>query len=89
MNYNSVTNLGAIDFAVLAYNGALSSGKMKVDEIITNSSIYDFKEDKYEKSQKYGSRRNGSSLSGNFNFINHSRNRHEKADLFFMNIINQ
>lgn len=42
INYSSLINLGNIDFAVLAYNGVLSSGKMNPDQIITSTSLYDF-----------------------------------------------
>ena len=58
LNYSSIINLGAIDFAVLAYNGVLSSGKMNTDQIITTTSLYDFEEDPVENPR--GSRRNGS-----------------------------
>ena len=43
INYSSLINLGSIDFAVLAYTGVLSSGKMNPDQIITNTSLYDFR----------------------------------------------
>jgi hypothetical protein len=43
INYSSLINLGSIDFAVLAYNGVLSSGKMNPDQIITSTSLYDFR----------------------------------------------
>lgn len=45
MNFSSIIKFGQIDYAVIAYNGVLSSGKMSVDEIITASSLYDFRED--------------------------------------------
>lgn len=62
INFSSIINLGSIDFAVIAYNGVLSSGKMIADEIITSSSLYDFREEISEPYMR-GSRRNGS-LSG-------------------------
>jgi hypothetical protein len=31
INYASIINLGSIDYAVIAYNGVLSSGKMSAD----------------------------------------------------------
>ena len=31
INFSSIINLGSIDFAVIAYNGVLSSGKMIAD----------------------------------------------------------
>ena len=43
----------------MAYNGVLSSGKMNADQIITTTSLYDFREDNKD-SQSRGSRRNGS-----------------------------
>lgn len=43
----------------MAYNGVLSSGKMNTDQIITTTSLYDFREDN-EDYQPRGSRRNGS-----------------------------
>ena len=43
MNYSNIINLGCIDYAVMAYNGVLSSGKMHPDQIITSSSLYDFR----------------------------------------------
>jgi magnesium-transporting ATPase (P-type) len=43
INFSSIISLGSIDFAVIAYNGVLSSGKMIADEIITSSSLYDFR----------------------------------------------
>jgi hypothetical protein len=45
INFSSIINLGSIDFAVIAYNGVLSSGKMIPDEIITSSSHYDFRDE--------------------------------------------
>ncbi len=44
INFSSVINLGSIDYAVMAYTGVLSSGKMNADQIITSSSLYDFRE---------------------------------------------
>lgn len=44
INYSSIINLGSIDYAVMAYTGVLSSGKMNADQIITSSSLYDFRE---------------------------------------------
>jgi len=64
INFSSIISLGSIDFAVIAYNGVLSSGKMIADEIITSSSLYDFREE--AESFMRGSRRNGS-LSGSSN----------------------
>jgi len=43
----------------MAYNGVLSSGKMNVDQIITTTSLYDFREENNDF-QPRGSRRNGS-----------------------------
>jgi hypothetical protein len=43
VNYSSIINLGSIDYAVMAYNGVLSSGKMFADQIVTSSSLYDFR----------------------------------------------
>lgn len=43
----------------MAYNGVLSSGKMHADQIITSSSLYDFREENVESLPR-GSRRNGS-----------------------------
>lgn len=46
----------------MAYNGVLSSGKMNADQIITSSSLYDFRMENQDNVPR-GSRRNGS-LSG-------------------------
>jgi len=69
INYSSLINLGSIDFAVLAYNGVLSSGKMNPDQIITSTSLYDFRE---ECNESRGSRRNGSRLGGNSHKYSHN-----------------
>jgi hypothetical protein len=44
MNYSNIINLGCIDYAIMSYNGVLSSGKMYADQIVTSSSLYDFRE---------------------------------------------
>ena len=43
----------------MAYTGVLSSGRMNADQIITTSSLYDFREENLDN-QPRGSRRNGS-----------------------------
>ena len=59
MNYSNIINLGCIDYAIMSYNGVLSSGKMYADQIVTSSSLYDLREEN-EEVVKRGSRRNGS-----------------------------
>ncbi len=66
MNYSNIINLGCIDYAIMAYNGVLSSGKMYADQIVTSSSLYDLGEDN-EEIIKTGSRRSGSHIGSKTN----------------------
>lgn len=66
MNYSNIINLGCIDYAIMAYNGVLSSGKMYADQIVTSSSLYDLGEDS-EEILKTGSRRTGSHTASKTN----------------------
>jgi hypothetical protein len=62
VNYSSIISLGSVDYAVMAYNGVLSSGKMVADQIVTPSSFYDFRVETNEVFR--GSRRVGSIQDG-------------------------
>ena len=74
---------------MIAYSGVLSSGKMIADEIITSSSLYDFREE-WEPNQR-GSRRIGS-----LNGVNQLRKKTSPANIpknrksfqFFASIFN-
>jgi magnesium-transporting ATPase (P-type) len=43
-NYSNIHTLGELDFAILANTGVLNSGKLIIEEIVSESAIYDMKE---------------------------------------------
>lgn len=67
IDYSNISALGSVDFAVIANNGVLNSGRILIDEIVTASSIYEIRTQKEgRKSSTHSSnkhrRRDGSGI---------------------------